>query len=126
MTVKYKDLPQAQKKQYLKKLIIDIIITDLPLIIFGLAIILTVNNMPKLQTPETILELQNSNQINQFTLKILNLFTISFIFALFSLIAVGSFLGTAVTNKLKLYTNKDLEKAEKKVNEIKDAIANAS
>lgn len=124
----YSDLPAEQKLVYIKRIVVIGIVTLIPLIIvlvvgFSLMFSMaeTLNELNENHTNSTALdeEIKDAEYTNEIGVYAIGLL-LAFMIVILALIEAGSSYGNELANKLKLYTDLDVERLERKLAKIKE------
>lgn len=130
MRKEYSDLPASQKITYMKRAVVIIICTVIPILIFfAIAIhaamyyapMINDDIIPTNSTESTTTEKEEMTATSDFTSA---LFIIVLLIPFFGMIELGSSIGIWFANKLNLYTDFELEYAERTLAEIKKVLEN--
>jgi len=126
----YSDLPAEQKLVYIKRTIIVACVSIIPIIIvlvvgfsmmFSLAEMINEINMNS--TNSTIIDDEIKDEEYESEMSLLAVgFLVAFLIIIFALIEFGSSYGNEVADRLKLYTDLDVERLERKIAKVKEVL----
>lgn len=126
----YSDLPAEQKLIYIKRTLVVGCVTLIPIIIvlavsfsmiFSMAEML--NEFNANSTNSTVIDEEIKDDESELEMSFFAVgFLVAFMIVILALIEFGSSYGDAIADKLKLYTDLDVERLERKLTKVKEVL----